>query len=953
MFIKTGESSKPVIMGSRSVLDNAGTVGGPSVDIGVSASGSTSSVKVFNHNGGHIEGKSFGVRLWSGYPTIENTGAGSIIRSDGVAIEYIDQGGNSTITNSGGATILGGNIGIHLQRGGTIKNGAGSTIKATGTSTGDCGTGGSCSIYVNPDTSSSDLSSSSTILENAGTIIGNVQLDPLAHNEVTLWAGSSIQGNLSIDSDRDHSYSALHLDGAAGTTQLFSQAVTGNTTYFGRVIKQGDGTWILDRPLALGSGLDPAFNGVEINGGTLQIGKGGTEGPSVMRSVYASGGGRLLFNRSDDVIFDTSFTGGGTLVQAGTGLLTLSLRHNSFAGLLAINAGSRMQIANGSPPASSTTCCGGNYLAVNVANDGELTFKSDYAINVAGGISGTGSIIQDGASYLTLSGDNTYTGATIINSGGMFARRGLAGDVVINAAGTYWAGTLDPVGYVPRIAGSLYNAGHFVLSQGDFRTGGGTVNASDYVIGGDYIQSSTGTFSVTLGDKLDITGAATIEGGALEVTGSAYGYVANTHTDVLTAAGGVTGTFDRLVKGSGVVFTSSTIHYDANSVWLDTSGLNVTVAAVGDGIGYTPASMSSAQRVQGAFEQLNNRIATGTLAGVSGEFLHSAGQFQRAPTIAAAQASLRSLSGQMHAASAAMTFRAIDTGNQALSDHLDGLRDGNTGIGMWTQQLGGSGGMARSGFDGIGFQLDGWLVGNDYRIGHSGVAGFAFGQGLGRQQLEHGLDHDDSRRSEGMLYAGVTNGSWYTQGRLGFGHFSQDTSRQLLLGEDADGVWARYDGRYQAAYGESGLHLGRGNGHIAPFVSLEYARSDRDAFVEEGAGGFGLRSDAQAIDRWQAGVGLRGTRHWDFAEGRALNFGAHAQWRRTFASNGDNVNASFVGLQQWSPLVGIGLSRYSGVFGIDLDARFSPRATMKFSYDYENGQYDSAQGLSASFNMAF
>src|SRR5690606_12821238 len=153
----------------------------------------------------------------------------------------------------------------------------------------------------------------------------------------------------------------------------------------------------------------------------------------------------------------------------------------------------------------------------------------------------------------------------------------------------------------------------------------------------------------------------------------------------------------------------------ANSVWLDTTGLDVTVAAAGGGIGYTPASMAAAERVQGAFEQINDRFSTNSLAGMPGDFLLAAGRFQRAPTIEAAQASLRSLSGELHATAAAMSLRAIDMGNQALSEHLDQMREGRAGIGMWTQRLDSRGAMWRSGFDGVGFPLGGWLVGNDYR----------------------------------------------------------------------------------------------------------------------------------------------------------------------------------------------------------------------------------------------
>jgi fibronectin-binding autotransporter adhesin len=233
------------------------------------------------------------------------------------------------------------------------------------------------------------------------------------------------------------------------------------------------------------------------------------------------------------------------------------------------------------------------------------------------------------------------------------------------------------------------------------------------------------------------------------------------------------------------------------------------------------------------------------------------------------------------------------------------------------------------------------------------VAGFAFGHGTGSQQLQHGIDRDDSRRTEGMVYAGLMGDRWYAQGRVGFGHVRQLIDRQLLLGTAAEGVWTRYDGRYQAAYGESGLRFGHGATRVAPFLSVEYARKDRDSFTEEGAGGFGLRSDAQSLDRWQAGIGVRAARHWNLGRGRTLDFGVHAQWRHTMGSNGDDIEASFVGLQQWAPLVGIGLSRYSGVFGVGLDARLSPRATLKFACDRESGQYDSASVMSVGLNLAF
>jgi len=272
---------------------------------------------------------------------------------------------------------------------------------------------------------------------------------------------------------------------------------------------------------------------------------------------------------------------------------------------------------------------------------------------------------------------------------------------------------------------------------------------------------------------------------------------------------------------------------------------------------------------------------------------------------------------------------------------------------MWTQRLDSRGAMSRSGFDGVGFQLGGWLVGNDYRIGNSGVVGFAFGQGEGTQQLQHGIDRNESRYTEGTVYAASAGERWYAHGRAAFGQVRQDVNRGLLLGRTFEGVSTRYQSRYKMAHAEAGMRFPAGGMRLTPFAGMEYARIDRDAFVEEGAGGFGLRSDAHALVRWQASTGMRATRQWNFGSGKRLDVGLHAQWRRVIDANGESMQASFAGIEQWSPLLGIGLSRTSTLVGFGINASLSPRSALRFAYDYERGQYDSAGGVSAGVTVAF
>ena len=108
-------------------------------------------------------------------------------------------------------------------------------------------------------------------------------------NAVTLYTGSVVNGILNIGTS---TAATLTLDGTG--LQLYSTAVTGATTFDGTLIKKGTGTWTLDESFTY-------TGGTTINGGTLQIGNGGTTG-SIVGNVLDNGS--LVFNRSEcDNIF--------------------------------------------------------------------------------------------------------------------------------------------------------------------------------------------------------------------------------------------------------------------------------------------------------------------------------------------------------------------------------------------------------------------------------------------------------------------------------------------------------------------------------------------------------------------------------------------------------------------------------------------------------------------------
>ncbi|SEW25469.1 autotransporter domain-containing protein [Luteibacter sp. 329MFSha] len=936
-LIEGGDAAVDLLAGGAIYNDGSGTR--IASDTGLAARTAWQFSSIRNTAGATLSGRFGAIQMQAG-GSVGNDGIGSsIVASSGRGIEAT--GATASVSNTGGALISSAGTAIWLQRGGSVTNGAGSVIETTGTRRGDC-SNAECAIYVATDDDGlGHHTGGGLTLVNAGSIIGDVQMFRTASNSVTLSAGSSIHGDLQLGTTAS---SRMTVEGDAGTVQLYSQAVTGRTTFDnGYLWKTGNGSWIFDND-------DLRPGSMTITSGTVQVGNGGTTGslgaPFRVDLYNAS----LVFNRSDDIAFDGLLVGShtqgqvGYLVQAGTGKLTLTQPADISSLRVRIERGTLQIDDTGSLPGSDN----GSFSMANVENDGALIYDSQWNI-FAGVTSGTGSVTQNGSASLIMDLPNTYAGGTTVNKGRLQSSYTLPGDAAVNASGTVTGiGRGYYVPGFPGVTGSLFNAGVVSVRGGDTK------------VGGDYVQSPTATIALDLGSKVAVDGMATLGGGTLRITGADSGYVANTHTDVLTANGGVTGAFDRLVKDTGVVFTATTINYTPNSVWLDTTGLDVTTAAAGDGVSYTAASFRSAQRVQAAFDQIDGEIAaSGSPSASNGSpavttaFVQAAGEFQQAPSLQAAQASLRSLSGELHAASAAMTFESIDASNRALSDRLDALACKSDGYGMWTQSLNVGGDMGRTGYDGIGFQLNGWLVGSDSPIGTSGVAGFAFGQSTGRQQLDRSADRNRSRNTDGMFYAGWLDGNWYAHGRLGFGRFHQDVDRRLLLGTSAQGVSTNYSGSYSVAYGETGLRMGWAGTLITPFFSTEYARIDRDGFAEDGAGGFGLRANAQVIDRWQAGLGLRASRQWNFAGGRSVAVRASAQFQRTLASQGDIFDASFVGLHQWQPLTGVGLSRYRGILNVGIDAALSERTSLTFGYDYQKGQRDQAQGVSARMLMAF
>jgi autotransporter-associated beta strand protein len=551
---------------------------------------------------------------------------------------------------------------------------------------------------------------------------------------------------------------------------------------------------------------------------------------------------------------------------------------------------------------------------VSVSFAGTSTWAND--------IAGSGGLIKQGSGTLTLSGtQNSYSGATQVQAGTLSAASLGGSDVTVSNGATF-------IGTGP-LRGNVANAGTF------------QVGAATLSLTGNYVQASTGRLALLVGDKLSVTGTATLQGGSLYVLGKRDYVANNTAYKVLDTSGGLSGTFGSVTTPSNVFLTSS-LSYDGTSASITVQALSVTAAAATFGTA-TAATLASATRVDAAFSQLNTQLRRDPTT-VDASLLKAAGAVQQAPTAAAASATLRSLSGEAHAAATAMTFDSIDLQRRALSGRFDSLLARPRAVGAWSQRLGDSG---QGSFAGGQDQLDGWMMGQDLRLGEHAVAGFAFGETRVSGGSDGGLDRSRDRQVQGQAYLGAVGGDAYALAQLGTGQYRRQLDRGLLLGDAVADASSRYAGRFLSGSVELGYRFGHGKAWLTPYAGADYSRIDSDGFREQGGDGFGLMAGAVSSSRSQVLAGLRAGYRW---QGWALQ--GYGEWQQTLAAQGLQRQASFVGVDAWAPLLDLQPARSGGLFGLSLDRRWNASA-LGLGYDQRFGPRGDAHALSLRYRVGF
>jgi autotransporter-associated beta strand protein len=450
---------------------------------------------------------------------------------------------------------------------------------------------GTLTLSGNNSYSGATLINAGTLVANGGSAIGDLSAVTVASGTTLGVGAAETIGSLAGAGNVTLGTNTLTTGGNNANT-AFSGAISGA----GGLTKAGTGTLTL-------TGNNIYTGGTSINGGTLQIGSGGTAG-SISGNVVDNG--TLVFNRSSPATFAGNISGSGSLVQAGTGMLTLT-GTNTYTGGTTINTGRTLRIGNGFTTGS---------ISGNVANSGMLQFDRSDAVSFAGNISGAGGLVKWGFDTLTLSGNNTYSGTTTLNSGTLQANGGNAiGDssaVGVFSGATLALGANETIGSLNGTAN--VNSGGFTLTTGGNNTG----TTFSGVISGTGGLTKTGTGTMTLAGANTYTGGTTINGGVLQIgsgstTGSIAGNVVDNgmlvfnRSDAVVFNGNISGAGTLRKIGTGTLTLSGSNSYSGATL-IDSGTLQVSSGAAID-------DLSKVQMAAGATLALGANETVGSLEG--------------------------------------------------------------------------------------------------------------------------------------------------------------------------------------------------------------------------------------------------------------------------------------------------------------------------------------------------
>ncbi len=480
-------------------------------------------------------------QTWSGGFTF--VGTNSLTLSGGITL-----GQNSKVGVTANTLTMSGNIGDAGASRGLTKSGAG-TLALTGTNTYGGTTAidaGVLSISGTAALPGWDTAGRYAVTNGGAIAVPNAVSD--ADVATMLATGNFTSGGaIGFDTTAGDRTWAAALPAGAGVAKLGTNtlALTAASTHSGPTLVNA-GSLTLGNQLAAQNSILSVQSGAAVRfdsavtenaftvGGLAGAGTVPLTNTAATAITLTTGGSNATTS------FSGSLSGAGGLVKQGSGTQTLSGGTINYTGPTTISAGTLRLDATTAYAASSTAVAAD--ARFEIANTGNQT--------IAGAITGSGSVVKNGAGTLTLSGANTYTGGTSIEQGAAVL-----------------SGTLSSTGTITVLSGGTLRMG-----ASDRWGGASTTTSAPIVIGPGGTVQSNGFFNTLVDPRLD--------GGTLALTGGvagtgAYGLKGTVAVSQPSSLGNVSGANNLVAIGP--TDADGTLTFDVARM---TSGTNVDLSLV-------------------------------------------------------------------------------------------------------------------------------------------------------------------------------------------------------------------------------------------------------------------------------------------------------------------------------------------------------------------------------------
>ncbi|WP_421913284.1 autotransporter outer membrane beta-barrel domain-containing protein [Mesorhizobium sp.] len=806
----------------------------------------------------------------------------------------------SSVTNFGSITSDANGNSIWMTGGGSVDNEAGATISS-----------GHSAIRIGTAAAGPGTVTNAGTITQTGTSGDLVTL--LFGGTVTNLAGGTIAAN--------NGSNAVSVGQGASRTVINSGSITNTGSgYATGVLVQGGASVVTNNATGRISGT---FNGVYASASApLTLTNNG-----IIESTGSSTSARAV-----------EATGGGTFTNTGT------IQSASSDGLY---------LARGGTVTNSGTISGA-VRAINFSGNYARTLKLDTGSVLNGVVQG-----GTGVDSLVLLGTGTESAAKFL----AFETLSMQGTAwTLNDAGTFstssevQSGTLTVAGILTsptitvRSAGTLTGNGTLVGAV----TNSGTVRVSSgaLAVTGSFTSQAGSTLAIGLTPAsnavLDVSGAATLNGGTVAILAGSGTYAPSTIYTILTAGGGRTGAFDGVT--SNLAFLNPSLSYDANNVYLTLVRNSIDFGAIGG----TPNQRSAGTGVEslGFSAPLYEAVALLDINGARDAF--------------------DQLSGEVHASIKGSLLDDSHFMRDAILNRLDAAF-GATGSNTVPVMAYGEGGpqmvtadtdrlaIWSQGFDSRGsHDSDGNAATLDRSttgllMGADGTAG-AWRLGVAGGYSRSGFDVDD-RHSSGDsdnyhlgLYGGTNWGAIAFRAGAAYAWHRISTLRSVSFGGVADQLSADYDAGTAQAFGELAYKGETGHFGFEPYINLAYVNLHTDGFAERG-GDAALTSASSSTDAAFTTLGVRISSGFTVG-GVAATARGMLGWRHAFGDVAPLSTFAFAGGNAFT-IAGVPISSDAALVELGVDLRFASNATLGLSYAGQFGADASDNGFKAKLDLSF